>query len=375
MGMIKLIILSLAVVLFTACGSDDSTDEVVAEVNDIEIVDTNNEKDSILDLQVELKSKAFYVIEDGSSVKNMYKMIFDENLSSWDIEIYSGSYSSTPTNTVTNNIAVTTNTLTNNGGYIYKRTDEISDYINLVAIANPLVVLKMFASAEEAEKYYKISLEDKLRAKEFFVVQNDLSARSLFKITVDENNTQWDIVSYDANYAEESISSTAAGLAITVSDSNLTDSGGASFWLNTIEEEYFKLVSYGNSLVTLKFFETSDLALSYYTLTDLRTELKGKSFYAVGNNSQEKQLITFTFDDALTQWEFNQYTNDYNETAVNSGINTITVTEDTLFENEADSLKLLSKNSDYIELQSLTNSLSTYRLYNSSELAKTYYSE
>ena len=361
MGTIKLAILSLAVILFTACGSDNSSDESIDITNP--------------DLQVALKGNSFYVIEEGSAVKNIYKMSIEENLSSWDIDIYNGGFSEEPTSSVTNNIAVTTNTLTNNGGYIYKRTDVTNDYINLVSTVNQLAVLKMFTTAQDAEKYYNIKLGDKLRAKEFFVVQNDLSTRSLFKITVDENNTQWDIVSYGSDYNEESITGTAAGLTISVNDSNLTDSGGASFWLHSIEENYFRLVSYGNALVTLKFFNRSDSALSYYMTTDLRAELKAKSFYAVGNNSQEKQLITFTFDDTLTQWEFNLYASDYNETAVSSGTNTITVTEDTLFETGADSLKLVSKNSDYIELQSISNPLSTYRLYNTAESAKTYYNK
>ena len=359
MGTIKLAILSLAIVLFTACGSDSSSEEVVQEVN----------------LQVELKAKEFFVIEDNVQTKNMYKMIFDENLSSWDIEIYDGSYSSTPSNIVTNTIAVTTDTLTQTNGLVYKRTNENSEDINLIATANPLIVLKMFDTADEAEEYYNISLIETLKAKEYFVIQNDLEKRSLYKISVDENATQWDITVYDSQYNEENISNLSAGMTIDVGDSNLTDSGGASFWLSTVEEDSFKLVAYGNSLVTLDFYENSEDALAYYNSIDLRAELSAKTFYVIENNSTDKKLVKLIFNDALTSYDFETYSQDYNETSVSSGSNILTVTENKVYFANTSPFNMITNNDDYIELESLVDSLLTYRLYNSSELAKNYFSE
>lgn len=360
---IKLMILAFAIIFFTACGSDSSTNptaELTAETTS---------------LQDELKGEEFFVILDNIQTKSMFKISLDENLSSWEIKIYAGDYSLEPANEFNNTIAVTDDTLTESGGSVYKLQDSNGEYINLVSTTSDLVSLKMFDTADEAQLYYNISLSEKLKGKEFFVVQNDLAKRSLYKISIDENATQWDITTYDSAYNEENISNTSAGMTIDVGDSNLTDSGGASFWLSVVEDDSFKLVAYGNSLVTLDFYETAEDALAYYNSTDLRTELSAKTFYTVSNNSQEKQLIQFTFDESLTQWAFELYAEDYNETATTAGSNTIQVTEDKIYETDGDTLKIISKNSDYIELQSVTNASSLYRLYNTTEAAKTYYSE
>ena len=363
MDILKLLSLSLAIVLFTACGSDNS-EEVLQAATEINVPE--------LDLQNELRSKEFFVIEDSIQTKNMYIMSFDENLSSWNIEVYNGDYSTEATNTVNNLIAVSNDTLTNNGGAAYKLTSINSEYTTLVANNNPLVSLRMFTSSDAAQAYYNIDLRDLLKSKEFFVVQNDLNTRTLYKITVEQNNTQWDIVSYENGFSEDP-TGTGAGLAITVNDSNLTDSGGASFWLNTVEEDFFKLVSYGNSLVTLKFYESSELAKVYYDSIDLRAELKSKTFYAVNELLDEKKLIKFTINETATEWIFELYADDYNETATSSGTNSIIVTEGILFETEGDSLRLTTKTNDYIGLESLSNPLNSYRLYNTIEAAQTFY--
>lgn len=355
MNKIKLLVLAFALIIFSACGGDSSSKNVETSLED------------------KLNAKEFFVIEDSIQTKNMYKISFDENLSSWEIKIYEDDYFLEPVNTVKNNILVSANSVINDGGFEYEFLGENSDYINLVATTNSLIALKLFTSSELAQEYYNLDLRDELKAKEFFVVQNDLEKRSLFKITVDENTTQWDIVSYGANYSDESITATSAGMQIAVTDSNLTDSGGASFWFSSKEDDYFRLVSHANNLITLKFFEASELAQAYYDSIDLRAEFKNKTFYAVSDNSTTKQLYKFVFNEELSQWEFNIYTSNYNETATNSGTSEIQITENLIAENGNYTLKAVTKNSDYIELKSLSSSLLTFRFYNSSELAQSYF--
>jgi hypothetical protein len=80
-------------------------------------------------------------------------------------------------------------------------------------------------------------------------------------------------------------------------------------------------------------------------------------------------------NETATEWTFELYANDYNETATTSGTNSITVTEGMLFENEGDSLRLTTKTDEYIELESISNPLNSYKLYNTSESAQSFFAE
>jgi len=360
MGTIKLAILSLAVVLFTACGSDDSKDEVIEDAN----------------LQVELKAKEFFVIMDDIQTKSMLKISFDENLSSWEVKVYAGNYLFEAVNEFNNTITVTNDSLTENTGLEYKLEDTDAEYLNLVASTNDLVSLKMFDTAVEAETYYyNTTLVEMVQSKDFFVVQNNLEKRILYKITIDENVSQWDLTTYSSNFDDESIINTEVGSSIEVSDFNLTVPGVSSFLLNEKKENSFTLAAFVNPLITLEFYETSEDALNYYESFDLRMELKDKTFYSIENNSTDKKLVKLVFNDTLSSYDFETFLDDYNETAISSGSNVLTVTEDKVYFANTSEFRMITNNSDYLEIQSSSNSLITYRLYNSSELAKTYYSE
>jgi len=356
MDKIKSIILAFAVIFFSACGGgSDSTKEE-------------------LTLSEKLKEKEFYTIEDSINTKNMYKIAFDANLSTWSIDIFDNNYSVAAINTIKNNISVKDNTLINNGGSEYQLVGENKDYMNLVSKSNDLVSLKMFTTAQAAEEYYNISLVEKLKAREFFVVRNDQEKRSLFKITINEDASQWDIISYNSNFSDDNITASALGSTISVTDSNLTDSNGL-LYLNSVDTNMFKLVSYTNSNLILNFYETSKDALDYYNSFDLRVGLKDKAFYSVENNSTDKKLLKLVFNNSLSSYDFETFLNDYNETAISSGSNVLTVTENKIYFANTSPYKLIEQNNDYIEIQSLVNSLSTYRLYNTTETAKAYFKQ
>lgn len=360
--MFKSIILVVTIILFSGCGSD-STSETNSSIT--------SETNSLSDM---LRSNEFFAIEDSIQTKNIYKITFDENLTSWNIDIYDKNYSLAPVNSVTNKIEVTQNTIINDGGYEYELTGDNTDFIDLVSTISPLQSLKLFKSAELAQAYYDIKLNDELKAKEFYVVQNDLETRTLFKIDFNEDASQWDIISYDKNY-DGTILGSAMGLDINVTDKSLTDTNGASFWYNSTENGYIRIVSYGNSLITLKFFESAELAQVYYDSFDLRAAFRDKTFYVVSDDTENKQLLKVEINEDLSEWQFDSYLNDYNETAQSSGSSTIVVTENLLQETNSSILKFSTKTDDYIELKSLSNKLVNFRFYNSSSSAESYFKQ
>ncbi len=355
MNKIKLILWSLAMILFIGCGGS-SSDVVVTETT--------------VDLRGEFKGQSFYAIKNDVLSRNLFKVVFDENLTNWDIELYDNNYSTESISSGSGEIIVTNNKLTDASGSLELVSKE-ANYINLVSTLNPLVTLKLFSNMTLAQEYYDISLQDELKSKEFFVVQNNSVGRSLYKINFTDDLTQWDVLTYDGNYTNQT--STNYGLSILVNDSNLTDSGETVYRLNSKESDYLNLVATSNSTLTLKFYESETKALEYYNSLDLRDELKDNTFYTVSDNGTTKSLIKLVLTEDISQWSFSVYDNNYTQEPTSTGTAAILVKEDRLIEDGGDTLKLESKQNDYLNLISLSNTAISYRLYTSVQLAQEYY--
>ncbi|MDO8454807.1 MAG: hypothetical protein Q7S59_09580 [Sulfurimonas sp.] len=363
----KVFLLSLFLLsgfLFVGCGSGGST---TADANST--VDVN----ATVDLRSELKESTFYAVQDDVQSKGLYKVSFDANLTSWNIQAYDNNYATPIQESVTGDINVTADTITDAGGSLQLVSKE-ANYLSLVSTANPLMKLKFFATSALAEAYYNLSLSDELKAKEFFVVQNNASNRSLYKIKFTDVLTQWDVTTYSTSYADADRLSSNYGTPITVTDSNLTDSGGSVFRFQNKEVDYLTLVSANSSTLALKFYASEALALEYFNSFDLRKELRSQTFYAVSNNGTNKALFKFVFTEDLSSWNISIYTGDYLSAPTQSADAQIAVTENMLADSSS-SLKVASKESDYINLVSIKESSLTFRFYASSELAQTYFKE
>ncbi|MFA6192466.1 MAG: hypothetical protein WC665_08945 [Sulfurimonas sp.] len=351
--------------LLVGCGSGGST---ASDTN--ATVDVN----TTVDLRSELKENTFYAVKDDIQSKSLYKVSFDANLSSWNIQAYDNNYSTAISGGVTADINVTADTLSDASGSLQLVSKEMN-YLSLVSTANPLVKLKFFATSALAEEYYNLSLKDELKSKEFFVVQNNATNRSLYKIKFTDALTQWDVTTYSTSYADTARLSSNYGTSIAVTDSNLTDSGGSVFRFQSKEVDYLTLVSTNSSALTLKFFASEVLALEYFNSFDLRKELRSKTFYAVSNNGVNKTLFKFVFSEDLSSWNIGVYAGDYLSTPTQSAdAQQIAVTENILTDSSS-SLKVVSKENDYINLVSIQDSSLTFRFYTSSELAQTYFKE
>lgn len=350
--------------IFIGCGNGGST---TPDAN------TPAEMNTTVDLRSELSQNTFYAVKDDIQSKSLYKVSFDVNLSSWDIQAYDNNYSTAIPGGVTADINVTADTLSDAGGSLQLVSKEIN-YLSLVSTANPLVKLKFFATSELAEEYYNLSLKDELKSKEFFVVQNNTTDRLLYKINFTDVLTQWDVTTYGTSYADTARLSSYYGTSIAVTDSNLTDSGGSVFRFQSKEVDYLMLVSTNSSALTLKFFSSEALALEYFNSFDLRQELRSKTFYAVSNNGTNKALFKFVFTEDLSSWNISIYTGDYLSAPTQSADAQIVVTENILTDSSS-SLKVVSKESDYINLVSITDSSLTFRFYTSSESAQTYFKQ
>jgi hypothetical protein len=344
--------------LLVGCGSGGST---AGDVN------------TTVDLRSELKENTFYAVKDNIQSKSLFKMSFDTNLTSWNVQSYDGNYATPIQESVAGDINVTADTISDAGGSLQLVSKE-ANYLSLVSTANPLVKLKFFATSALAEAYYNLSLQDELKAKEFFVVQNNDSNRSLYKIKFTDTLTQWDVTTYSTSYADTASLSSNYGTSIAVTDSNLTDSGGSVFRFQSKEIDYLTLVLTNSSALTLKFYSSEASALEYFNSFDLRKELRSKTVYAVSNNGTNKTLFKFVFTEDLSSWNISIYEGDYLSAPTQSADAQIAVTENMLTDSGS-SLKVVSKESDYLNLVSITNSALTFRLYTSSELAQTYFKE
>ncbi|MFA6136912.1 MAG: hypothetical protein WC667_02375 [Sulfurimonas sp.] len=369
----KVFLLSLFLLsgfLLVGCGSGGST---TPDANTTVDVNSTAEVNATVDLRSELKENTFYAVQDDVQSKGLYKVSFDANLTSWNVQAYDNNYSTPIQESVTGDINVTADTISDAGGSLQLVSKE-ANYLSLVSTANPLVKLKFFATSVLAEAYYTLSLIDELKAKEFFVVQNNATSRSLYKINFTDVLTQWDVTTYSTSYANTARLSSNYGTPITVTDSNLTDSGGSVFRFQSKEIDYLTLVSTNSSALTLKFYASEALALEYFNSFDLRQELRSKTFYAVSNNGTNKALFKFVFTEDLSSWNIGIYAGDYLSAPTQSADAQIAVTENMLTDSSS-SLKVVSKENDYINLVSIQESSLTFRFYASSELAQTYFKE
>ncbi len=363
----KVFLLSLFLLsgfLLVGCGSGDST---APDTN--ATVDVN----TTVNLRSELKENTFYAVKDNVQSKSLFKMSFDANLTSWNVQAYDNNYSIPIQESVTGDINVTADTLSDAGGSLQLVSKE-ANYLSLVSTANPLVKLKFFATSALAEAYYHLPLRDELKAKEFFVVQNNDSNRSLYKIKFTDTLTQWDVTTYSTSYADTARLSSNYGTSIAVTDANLTDSGGSVFRFQSKEVDYLTLVLTNSSTLALKFYASEALALEYFNSFDLRKELRSKTFYAVSNNGTNKILFKFVFTEDLSLWNISIYTEDYLSAPTQTADAQISVTENILTDSSS-SLKVVSKESDYINLVSIKDSSLTFRFYTSSDLALNYFKE
>jgi len=353
---------------FVGCGGGGGGSETNSTIADS---NTTPDVNTTVDLRNEFKANTFYAVKDDIQSKSLFKISFDDNLSSWNLESYDHNYSSTMLDTVTENISLTTDTLSNAAGSLQLASKEKS-YIELVSTLNPLLSIKFFQSSTLAEGYYNISLKDELRAKGFFVVQNNASNRALYKIDVKDDLSQWDITNYNTSYTDPISSS--YGLPITVFDSNLTDSGGNVFRFQSKETDYLSLVFMDSSTLTLKFYFSQAQALEYFNSFDLRKELRAQIFYAVSNNINGKTLFKLIFTEDLSSWNISIYDGNYTtEPSQNADAN-ISVSENTLTDSST-ILKVVSKESDYLSLISIQDSAFTFRLYKSPNLAESYFNK
>ena len=356
MNNLKLFIISTIIVLFTGCGGGGSSTTPIST-----------------DLQVLLKDKTFYTVKDSVDKSTLYKIVYDINLTKYDFTTYGNNFNEEVSPSTSANITVTTDSFTDAGGtWEFEGNEET--YINLTLKTNSLVKLKLFDTASLAEDYYKIDLRDKVKNKEFFVVQNTLTQRSLIKFNFSEDLSTWDVITYNTNFNDDNITGTLLNTSLEISEDNLTVLTYGDYRLNSKEPNFINLVNPSNSDSTFKLYDSSSLALEYFGSLDLRDEVKNKTFYAVKNDGTTKSLFKFEFGNTLTFWLYNIYSDNYNNTAT-SGTSNIKVTENILTETSGDSLKLKNKTTDYLELQSLSNSSTTYRFYNTQELAESYFTE
>ena len=357
MDKIKVVLIALVMAMFIGCGSSDNSDST----------------ETVVDLRDELKGDTFYIVKNDVLSRNLFKVTFDENLTTWNIDVYDNNLSSESIDTAVGDIVVTNTTLTDNSGSL-KLVSKEDSYIDLVSTVNPLVTLKLFSDSDLAQAYYDVSLEDEVKGKEFFVVQNTITERTLLKLKFDNVLESWDMTVYDKTFSDDNATGTDLGVLIDVTDENITiEKTGAIFRLNSKEVDYLNLVSTIDTSVTLKLYESEQKALEYFNSFDLRDELKNNTFYTVRDNGTNKSLFKFVFTDDVTKWDFNVYDNNYTEEATTTGSSTILISEDRLTEDGGDILVFDSKEEDYLNLISLSNSSITYRLYSSPSLAETYF--
>lgn len=213
-----------------------------------------------------------------------------------------------------------------------------------------------------------IELSTALKSNQYFAVENSANKQSLYKITFDSNVTTWSIDTYDNNYSAQIASTIESN--ITVSTNSIKTS--ALEYIQTLNDagiRYFTTTF--SPLIHLKFFEDKDNAINYAN-TSLKDELKSKKMYIVRNDLNQRTLFHVDINELVTQWDVFAYDSNYsNVSGSQYGLN-ISV-NDRNFSDSSGTLYLNTKEKDYIQLISTSNSDLILKLYEDEAIALDYF--
>ncbi|MEA3354519.1 MAG: hypothetical protein U9Q33_11965 [Campylobacterota bacterium] len=102
-------------------------------------------------LQDEVKGKEFYAVQRNSLESTLFKFIFNESATLWDVTVYDSNYSTQTGSYLNMGVTVTTNRLVD-GSVMYALNSIEEDYISLVNNEN--LTFRLYENSVDAETYY-----------------------------------------------------------------------------------------------------------------------------------------------------------------------------------------------------------------------------
>lgn len=233
-----------------------------------------------------------------------------------------------------------------------------------------LLIVVTFSGCGGGSSSSSVSLENKLKSKVFYGVENSIYNTNLYKITFDSNLSSWKILTFQNNYSSESISTFENNISVT--GNILENIGGYEYIYDPKTLEYIDLRAKKNSLVFLKLFNSPSEAENFHNKS-LSSEVLGKSYFVVQNDFNSRSLFKSTFSNDGSTWDLLTYDGNYsNQTSTSLDLN-IAITDNNLTTNNGSSFALNSINREFIQLASTSSYLVTLKLFAEENEAIEYY--